>query len=92
LCYGYTQSIPCAASERACALLAQPFLSDEKKAGLFASFSEEQQRFMDMLEPMNIECRYPTHKEQLMKSLSAERCRQLIDNSRELQQWIRKRL
>lgn len=63
-----------------------------KKAGLFASFSEEQKCFMDMLEPMNIECRYPTHKEQLMKSLSAERCRQLLDNSRELQQWIRKRL
>jgi HEPN domain-containing protein len=46
-----------------------------KKAGLSALFSEEQQQFIDMLEPMNIECRYPTHKEQLMKSLSAERCR-----------------
>jgi HEPN domain-containing protein len=63
-----------------------------KKAGLSGSFSEEQKQFIDMLEPMNIECRYPTHKEQLMKSLSAERCRHILDNTRELQQWIRQRL
>jgi hypothetical protein len=28
----------------------------------------------------------------LTGKVSAERCRQILDNSRELQQWIRKRL
>jgi HEPN domain-containing protein len=63
-----------------------------KKANIYDSFSEEQKNFIDMLEPMNIECRYPTHKEQLMKSLTEERCKEILATSKELQQWIKKRL
>src|SRR3990172_5859644 len=46
-----------------------------KQAKIYEHFSDEQKNFIDMLEPMNIECRYPTHKEQLMKSLTEERCK-----------------
>jgi hypothetical protein len=45
-----------------------------------------------MLEPMNIECRYPVHKEQLLKSLTEEKCREILDKSKELQVWIKQKL
>ncbi|XOF32320.1 MAG: HEPN domain-containing protein [Candidatus Electrothrix sp. YB6] len=63
-----------------------------KKAEIYDTFSENQKLFIDMLEPMNIECRYPTYKEQLMRSLTEERCKEILENAKELQQWIKKRL
>jgi HEPN domain-containing protein len=63
-----------------------------KKAKIYEHFTEDQKRFLDMLEPMNIECRYPTHKEQLLKSLTEEKCREILDNSKELQLWIKQKL
>jgi HEPN domain-containing protein len=63
-----------------------------KKAEIYEHFSEKQKEFIDMLEPMNIECRYPVHKEELLKSLTEEKCKEILDNSKELQTWIKKRL
>lgn len=63
-----------------------------KEAHIYEHFSEEQKKFIDMLEPMNIECRYPTHKEQLLKSLTEEKCKEILDKSKELQIWIKQRL
>lgn len=63
-----------------------------KKAGLYEKFSETQKDFIDLLEPMNIEARYPTHKNQLMKSLTEERCIQILHQAGELHQWIRQKL
>jgi len=63
-----------------------------KKAKIYEHFTEDQKSFLDMLEPMNIECRYPTHKEQLLKSLTEERCREILDNSKEIQLWIKQKL
>ncbi len=48
--------------------------------------------FIDVLEPMNIEARYPSYKERLMKSLNEERCKYLIDKTNELRLWIRNKL
>ncbi|MGB5685526.1 MAG: HEPN domain-containing protein [Candidatus Electrothrix sp.] len=63
-----------------------------KKADIYNSFSEEQKSFIDMLEPMNIECRYPTHKEKLLRSLTEKRCKEILTNAKELQLWIKKKL
>ncbi len=63
-----------------------------KEAEIYDLFSEDQQKLIDMLEPMNIECRYPTHKEQLLKSLTDDRGQELFDRSKELQIWIKKKL
>lgn len=63
-----------------------------KKADIYDHFSEERKNFIDMLEPMNIECRYPTHKEQLLKSLTAEKCQEMLEKSKELQIWIKQKL
>ena len=47
---------------------------------------------MDLLEPMNIEFRYPTHKEQLLKSLTKKRCVEILENVQELLEWIKMKL
>lgn len=50
-----------------------------EKSGLDKDMSEEQTDFIDELEPLNIEARYPSYKERLMKSLTSERCKELIE-------------
>jgi HEPN domain-containing protein len=59
---------------------------------LMTQFSEEQLDLIEELIPMNIEARYPTHKELLFKSLTVERCKQLILKTEELCFWIKQQL
>ena len=63
-----------------------------KKGEFYELFSEEQRSFIDQLEPLNIEARYPTHKERLLKSLTDSKCKEIIKNTKELQQWIKEKL
>jgi len=63
-----------------------------KQSDIYKKFSEEQKDFIDLLEPMNIEARYPTHKKQLLESLTAKRCTEILYNAQELQKWILKKL
>jgi len=63
-----------------------------KKGDFYDLFSEEQKDFIDQLEPLNIEARYPSHKERLLKSLTSDRCVQIIDKTREIQSWIKEKL
>ncbi len=41
-----------------------------KKSNIYDSFPDKQKDFVDLLEPLNIEARYPTHKQQLLESLT----------------------
>jgi len=63
-----------------------------KKGGFYEEFSENQKDFIDQIEPLNIEARYPSHKERLLKSLSSEKCREILMNTKKLQEWIKLRL
>ena len=63
-----------------------------KESDIYKNFSEEQKDFIDLLEPMNIEARYPTNKEQLMRSLTEKRCAEILNNAQELQRWIAQKL
>jgi HEPN domain-containing protein len=63
-----------------------------KKGDFYESFSENQKDFIDQLEPLNIEAHYPSHKERLMKSLTDEKCKEILKNTKELQQWIKVKL
>lgn len=63
-----------------------------EKSGLDKFMSESQLDFIDELEPLNIEARYPSYKERLMKSLSDARCNDLILKTDELRLWIKKLL
>ncbi len=63
-----------------------------EKTRLDDYMTEEQLDFIDALEPLNIEARYPSYKERLMKSLNADRCKELIKKTDELRLWIKNKL
>lgn len=62
------------------------------KSGLTDELSEEQLDFIDSLEPLNIEVRSPSYKDRLMKTLTEERCKELVKQKDELRLWIKSRL
>lgn len=59
---------------------------------IYGKMTEQQKDLIDLLEPLNVEARYPTHKERLMQSLSDERCKEIIEKTEGLYQWIKQRL
>jgi HEPN domain-containing protein len=63
-----------------------------KKGEFYELFSEQQKEFIDQIEPLNIEARYPSHKEKLLRSLSESKCREIISQTKEIQKWIKERL
>jgi HEPN domain-containing protein len=63
-----------------------------KKGDFYESFSEQQKEFIDQIEPLNIEARYPSHKERLLKSLTEDKCAEIIKKTKELHLWIKEKL
>ena len=63
-----------------------------KKGDFYELFSEEQKDFIDQIEPLNIEARYPSHKERLLKSLTESKCIEIIGKTKEIQEWIKEKL
>ena len=63
-----------------------------ERTELDKELSEEQLDFIDTLEQLNIEARYPSYKERLMKSLTKEYCIGLLSQTKELQSWIKNKL
>lgn len=63
-----------------------------EKTGLDRCMSEEQLDFLDILEPLNIEARYPSYKERLMKSLNSRKSQELIEKTDKLRLWIKSKL
>jgi len=58
-------------------------------AGFYDLFSEEQKLFVNALNPLNIEARYPDYKNQIARMLTNERCKQIFEQTKQLQQWIK---
>jgi HEPN domain-containing protein len=63
-----------------------------EKCDLSPLFSDEQLDFIEELLPMNIEARYPTHKERIFKLLTPQKCEEIIIQTENLCQWIKQRL
>ena len=63
-----------------------------KLAGFYDLFSEEQKLFLNTLSPLNIEARYPDYKKQIAKSLTPERCKQIFEQTKQFQQWIKEKI
>lgn len=62
------------------------------QTGIYSKMAEDQKDFIDLLGPLNIEARYPTHKERLMQSLNEERCKEIIEKTEGLYRWIKQQL
>ncbi|MBI5375441.1 MAG: HEPN domain-containing protein [Candidatus Schekmanbacteria bacterium] len=63
-----------------------------KETGLSESLSETQKSFFRMLEPMNIDARYPEYKERIFDSLTYENCKEILSKTQEMQKWIKQKL
>lgn len=62
------------------------------KSELYAQFSDEQQKLIALLMPMNIEARYPEYKAELTQRMTQDFCKNLLENTKDLQLWIKNRL
>lgn len=62
------------------------------ESNFYDEMPEELRRTMDILEPLNIEARYPSHKSRLLNELNEEFCAELIKNTEVLYRWIIERL
>ena len=56
--------------------------------GLYEKMSAEQRCFIETITNFNIEARYPEDKDALYRRLSKPAWRQIIDNTKQLTQWI----
>ncbi|MFW5648620.1 MAG: HEPN domain-containing protein [Candidatus Alkaliphilus sp. MAG34] len=58
----------------------------------YDSIPEDLRDVIDILEPLNIEARYPSDKEKLINELDEEFCKRLLKHTEELYKWIIKKL
>ena len=54
--------------------------------------SEDFRDTIDMLDPLNVEARYPRQKDEIMKSLNGDRCMEILKRAKELFSWIKLKL
>ncbi|MDD4527740.1 MAG: HEPN domain-containing protein [Candidatus Margulisbacteria bacterium] len=62
------------------------------ESGCYNLFNENQKDLIDQLDPLNIEARYPSYKEQLLKQLNKEICSKMFMESKEFLKWISNKL
>ena len=62
------------------------------RAKLFDLMSEEQQDFIDDLNPLNIESRYPEYKDEIAAGLTKENSGELIKGTETMLCWIKEQL
>ena len=63
-----------------------------EKTETYDNLSEDYKDIIDLLTPLNIEARYPSHKEKLMKDLNHTKCLRIISSTKELFEWIKTQL
>jgi HEPN domain-containing protein len=61
-------------------------------ADFYDLFSEEQKLFLNTINPLNIEARYPDYKERIAKTLTDERCEKIFNQTKDLLQWIKEKI
>jgi HEPN domain-containing protein len=63
-----------------------------QKAGLYSALSEGQKNFLEFLEPLNIEARYPTQKDKLLGLLTSQKCADIICRTESELKWVMTKL
>ena len=65
-------------------------LADRSK--LFDKMTDGQKTFIEYLNPLNIEARYPEYKKYLLEMLTHEKCKSILVETEELLCWIKEQL
>lgn len=63
-----------------------------ERCGILDKMNDKQKEILFLLNPLNIESRYPTYKDSLLSQLTSERCETIIKDTRELLEWIKTEL
>jgi HEPN domain-containing protein len=70
-----------------------PFIHNLSKLALLSNIldelDEDKADFLDLLDPLNIQARYPEQKEKVMASLNTRNCMEILDKTKELFEWIK---
>ena len=62
------------------------------RSKLFDKMTDEQKIFIEYLNPLNIEARYPEYKKRLLEMLTSEKCRDIFTGTEALLFWIKEQL
>ena len=60
-----------------------------QKGNFYDDIPEEMKDIIDILEPLNIEARYPSQKDKLFADLTESRCKFIITETEVLYKWIK---
>ena len=63
-----------------------------EQSNLYGVMNEEQKDFLDVLQPLNIEARYPTVKQDIYHSLDKDKCKYILKVTEEMLKWIESKL
>ena len=73
-----------------------PYIHDlprlAKTGNFYDILSEEQKQFVNILNPLNIEARYPESKNRIAQTLTQKRCEYLLAETKQFQQWIKEKI
>ena len=73
-----------------------PYIHNHKRlaaeSGLYPQMSDGQRLFIEKITNYNINARYPDDNVSISKTLTKQFCRQIIDETKQLQQWIKDKL
>ena len=61
-------------------------------SGFYDDMKNEQKDFIYKLDPFNIEARYPEYKNMLAQSLNVLFCKDLLQQTQKLRQWIKEKI
>ena len=61
-------------------------------SGVLEQLSEEQRTLIDKVSPLQVEARYPEHKNEISSMLTAEYCKQLMTETEGFLCWIKQQL
>jgi len=62
------------------------------RAKILESMPDAQKDFIEDLNPLNIESRYPEYKQQLMAMLTKNKCKEIIVETEKILCWIKEQL
>jgi HEPN domain-containing protein len=63
-----------------------------KRAGLYDLLSDEQKSFLKILNPLNIEARYPEYKNRAAQYLTNENTKSIFEKTKELLRWTKEKI
>jgi len=63
-----------------------------QRSGLYELLNDEQISFIEKLNPLNIEARYPSYKNKLSQYLTDERIQSIFNQTKELLQWTKEKI